>query len=114
MDLDKHALNDIKRLENEIEALKQYRKDLYEHLQQVKSMTSKLLLHLRRYKRYNGKVSYYITIDRIYENGITEKVINEEYEGTERNRAFKRYNELLKQYPNIEATKDIEKSRWEK
>ena len=41
-------------------------------------------------------------------------VLSEEYDGKERHKALKRFEELKKQYPNIETEIDIAKGKWEK
>jgi len=113
---DAWAARDIKQLEETIQKLKDYRKQLYEHTQKLQELDSRLQLKIKRERRYNGKVYYYVTIKRIYpaNEKMYNDIINEHYEGTDRHAAIKRYEQLKKQYPGIEAVKDIEKGRWEK
>lgn len=47
-------------------------------------------------------------------NAAPEKVLEETYPGTERRQAFKRFEELKKQHPNIETIIDTNKKYWEK
>ena len=113
---DTWAARDIQRLEETIQALKEYRKELYAHTQQLQELESHLQLKLKRERRYDNKVHYYVTIKRIYpaNEKMYNDIISEHYEGADRHTAIKRYEQLKKQYPGIEAIKDIEKGRWEK
>ena len=113
---DAWAARDIKHLEETIEKLKEYRKELYQHTQQLQGMESRLQLKIKRERRYSGKIYYYVTVKRIYpaNEKMYNDLISEHYEGADRHTAIKRYEQLKKQYPGIEAIKDIEKGRWEK
>jgi len=100
-----------------ITRLKEYRKELYEHAQKLHAMKSYLQLQLKRTKSYyDKKVYYYVTITRLYPDNADMKqtVLYETYSGTERRAALSRFEALKKEYPGIEAIKDIEKGRWEK
>lgn len=64
---------------------------------------------------YRGKpVIYFVRIVRTYEDGTTERVLDEKYFGTERRKAFARFAELKHQRPGIEIMKDTEKRSWER
>ena len=81
--LDKYAQRDIERLLEATEQIKEYRKKLFEHTQSLQSEKSRLELKIRRYKRYNGAVSYYVTLIRQYEReNMYTKIINETYTGS--------------------------------
>ena len=114
--LDQHAVHDIERLEETITILKEYRKQLYEHTRQLQELDNHLQLEIKRERRYDNKVHYYVTVKRIYpaNERMYNDIISEHYDGTQRHEAVKRYEQLKKQYPGIEAVKDIEKGRWEK
>lgn len=113
---DTWAARDIHKLEETINTLKEYRKALYEHTQRIQELDSHLQLKLKRERRYTNKVYYYVTIKRIYpaNEKMYNDIISEHYEGADRHAAIKRFEQLKKQYPGIEAIKDIEKGRWEK
>ena len=111
---DKYAQRDIERLQNIIDELKEYRKELYEHVQQVQSMTTILKLSLTRRKDYHGKVFYYLRIEKVYSDNMTVSELSETYAGTERHKALARAKALQKQYVGIETEISIEKSRWER
>ena len=113
---DTWAARDIQRLEESIEKLKEYRKELYKHTQKLQEMESRLQLKIKRERRYDNKVHYYVTVKRIYpaNERMYNDIISEHYDGADRHSAIKRFEQLKKQYPGIEAIKDIEKGRWEK
>ena len=72
-------------------------------------------LELTRDPGYRGKlVIYFVRIVRTYEDGTTERVLDEKYFGTERRKAFARFAELKKQRPGIETMQDTEKRSWER
>ena len=110
---DDWAQRDIKMLETLIEELKQYRKELYDRQQELVTTSYKTEIKLKREKRYNGKVNYFLTIARIFEDGTTQFVDNRRFEGTARHTAITQYEELCKAYPCAEHIKDIEKGKWE-
>ena len=114
--MDNWVVRDIQRLEETINTLKEYRKALYEHTQQIQELDNHLQLKLKRERRYDNKAHYYVTVKRIYpaNERMYNDIINEHYGGADRHEALKRYEQLKKQYPGIEAIKDIEKGRWEK
>lgn len=94
--------------------LAEYRQALAARYAELATMPSKPILKIERRKDYNGKVFYYITITNVYEDGTETEELSETYAGTERHAALKRYAELLKERPGIEAIKKIDKSRWER
>lgn len=115
LQLDKYAQRDLERLAEAAEKIKEYRKKLFEHTQSLQNEKSRLELKIRRYKRYNGAVSYYITLTRQYEKeNMYKKIIDETYTGQERHTAIARYKALKKEYPNITHIEELEKNRWER
>ena len=113
-DADKHAAQDIKELEELIMDLKSYRQTLAARYAELETMSYKLRLEIERQKRYDNKVHYYVRLIKAYEDGSTIKQIDEAYAGTERSAALKRFEQLKKERPGIEAVKNIEKGQWEK
>lgn len=72
-------------------------------------------LELTRDPGYRGKaVIYFVRIVRTYEDGTTERVLDEKYFGTERRKAFARFAELQKQRPGIETHQDTDRHPWER
>jgi hypothetical protein len=114
LNYDRYAQQDIERLESIIKELKKYRKALYNHVQEVQSMSTSLKLSLTRRKNYNDKVFYYLLIEKVYGDNMTVCELSETYAGTERHKAIARVKELQKQYVGIETEINIEKSRWER
>lgn len=107
----------IKEAEELIAFLKEYQKDLCTRYQEIVSTNYTLFLLLKRHVNiYTGAKTYEITISQRYtENNIRDvHTLREVYEGRDRHKALKRFEELKKQYPNIENAMEIEKHRWEK
>lgn len=77
-------------------------------------MAYKRKLKLERFPAmsYHG-ISYVVTIKRILADGTEQEELRESYTGKDRSAALKRFEELKKQNPGIEATKDIAKRQWE-
>ena len=104
----------IAELESYITALREYQQELSKRAAQLETMGYKLLLTLKRYKRYRGGVEYYITLTKTLDDGTQIKELSETYTGKERRQAIARFEALKKQRPGIEAVKDIEKESWER
>ena len=104
----------IAELEGYITALREYQQELSKRAAQLETMGYKLLLTLKRYKRYRGGVEYYITLTKTLDDGTQIKELSETYTGKERRQAIARFEALKKQRPGIEAVKDIEKESWER
>ena len=116
---DKEAQRKMAEFLEYIEVLKEYRKTLFDRAQEMYAASYRLKLKVKRIlDRWKDNKKYYIvTLSKIYEEkkGITpENIINETYEGIDRSKALKRFEALRKEYPNIEAVKEIEKSPWER
>ena len=108
------ASRTITELESYITALQEYQQELAKRAAQLETMGYKLLLTLKRYKRYRGGVEYYITLTKTLDDGTQIKELSETYTGKERRQAIARFEALKKQRPGIEAVKDIEKESWER
>jgi hypothetical protein len=114
---DKYAAQDIARAYVLIEALKQYRLDIFSHFQKVSESASHIELHYKRVKGWNTKrVEYFVQIIRVYEDeNIKPKTeFNRRFAGTERREAKAMFEQLKKEYPGIKYIVDIEKKSWEK
>ena len=111
---DLSAADTIQRCRELIENLGQYRQALAHRYAELETMPYKLRLELKREKRYDNKVKYYISLIKSYEDGSEIKELAEVYQGTERSEALKRFEELKKARPGIEAIKDIAKGKWER
>ena len=44
----------------------------------------------------------------------SENLIDETYNGKDRAKALKRFDDLQKEYANVEAVKEVDKYQWEK
>lgn len=112
-----NARRAIKEAEDHIAFLKEYQKDLCARYQEIVSTNYTLILLLKRHvNSYTNVKSYEITISQRYaENNIKDvEILREKFEGRDRHKALKRFEELKKQYPNIENAMEIEKHRWER
>ena len=98
-----------------IDQLTEYRAALAERYAALATAAYRDRLELTRDPGYRGKaVIYFVRIVRTYEDGTTERVLDEKYFGTERRKAFARFAELKHQRPGIEIIQDTEKKPWEK
>lgn len=111
---DKHTAEEITRLENVLEALRDYRKALAARYGELETMPYTRLLKLERHPHWKGHIEYIVTITRTYPDKTTVSELREVYPGKERKKAFERTAQLLKQYPGIPYEKDIEKRSWER
>ena len=104
----------IEDLETIIADLKEYRQALAARYGQLETMPYKRELRIERHPAWGSHgISYDLTITRIMEDGTKQEELREHYTGKDRSAALKRFDELKKQNPGIEATKDIEKRQWE-
>ena len=111
---DKHTAEEIARLENILEALRDYRKALAARYGELETMPYKRLLMLDRLPHWKGHIEYIVSITRICEDKTRIQELREVYPGKERNKAIARYHELQKKYPGIESGMDIAKQKWER
>lgn len=115
---DHSAEEDINRLIETAEALKEYRKTLYDRAQEICAASYRLQLKIQRHiDGWKGdKKRYTVTLSKIYDEAAhmtPDNIIEETFEGKERFKALKRFEALRKEYPNTEAIKDIDKKSWE-
>ena len=107
----------IQEAEEHIAFLKQYQQDLCARYQEIAATNYTLFLLLKRHvNSYTNAKSYEVTICQRYtENNIKDvQILREVFEGRDRHKALKRFEELKKQYPNIDNAMEIEKQRWER
>ena len=111
---DTRTAEEIARLEDILQALRDYRKDLAARYGELETMPYTRLLKLERRPHWKGNIEYIVTITRQYSDKTDVQELREVYPGKERKKAFDRYNALLKQYPGIRNEMDTEKRSWEK
>lgn len=112
---DESAARTIAQCHALIEQLTEYRAALAERYAALATAAYRERLELTRDPGYRGKsVIYFVRIVRTYEDGTTERVLDEKYFGTERRKAFARFAELKKQRPGIETMQDTDKRPWER
>lgn len=115
---DNYARDAIKEMQGWIQALQDYRQQLYERYQEIAQANSRLQLKIHRdIDSYRGtKKWYYVELLKLYNRADirAETVIAERFEGKDRAKAFERFRELQKQYPTIEHVQDTAKKHWER
>lgn len=104
---DDRAATLIKECEHLITQLREYRQDLAKRYNDLATMPSKQSIELQRYKAYQGNVTFYIRYFTTYADGTKCETGTEEYSGKDRHIAIKRFAELQKQHPGIEAKSNI-------
>ena len=104
----------IQRMERLSEQLKDYRTAMAARYAELASMPYRMQLELKRHKQYQGPVTYWLRLNRVYEDGHTEVEQETRYPGTERHKALKAFEAMKKQRPGIDVIKDIEKGRFER
>lgn len=112
---DKSAARLIAEAQTLIDQLSEYRQALSARYATLATAAYRDRLELIRDPGYRGKpVIYFVRIVRTYEDGTTERVLDEKYFGTERRKAFVRFADLRHQRPGIEIMQDTEKRSWER
>ena len=104
---DDKAARLIEECEDMITQLREYRQDLAKRYNDLATMPSKESIELQRYKSYHGNVEFYIRHWTTYSDGTKTETKTERFSGKERHKAIKRFAELQKQFPGIEAKSNI-------
>lgn len=105
----------IKEAQAVIETMQAYQQLLYARVQLLETAPYHLEVILKREKRYDGKVWYWLTVQKVREvDGVEPETLEQtKYPGTERSKALKDFAAYQKSHPGIIAVKDIEKGKWE-
>lgn len=111
--MDKQAASTIEACKATIERLQDYRKAIAERYSQLETMSYSDRLELERYPGHNG-ITYYVRIVRTYADKTKIETLSENYDGKERHKAIKRFNQIKKERPGIESVMDIERRSWER
>lgn len=111
---DADAEQKISQLEKLIEDLKDYRIALAARYGELSTMSYKTRLLLERAPHWKGHIEYIVTMTRTMEDGTAIEDLREVYKGKDRKQAFKRFEELKKSHPGIDAAQDIERRHWER
>lgn len=112
---DKRAAEYIQYAQSLIDNLTEYRQALAARYNQLATAAYRYELKIERQPPSSySKVKYFVTLNKIFEDGTTVTELNERYEGKQRREALARFEELKKQRPGIEAIMDIEKRHWER
>lgn len=103
---------DIVAAEKAIEEAKAYRLELAKRAAQLEAMQSHTRVTLKR--EHRGNIAYFLYTEKVYEDGTSEMLQSNRYEGKERHKAIKAFRGMRKQYPGYEYIEDIKKSQWER
>ena len=104
---DDEAARLIEECEDMITQLREYRQDLAKRYNDLATKLSKESIELQRYKSYHGNLEFYIRHWTTYSDGTKAETETERFSGKERHKAIKRFAELQKQFPGIEAKSNI-------
>lgn len=112
--MDRAAARTIAECQSVMEQLTAYRQALATRYAELETMPYVRVLRLERNPRYDGRKFYDLTITRRFDDGTAVEELRENYNGSERRKAFARFEELKKQYPGIRAEQDTERRPWER
>lgn len=110
---DQNADDAIEQCKKAIKELEEYRQELAQRYAALETMMFCERLELIRYKAWKGAVTYHVNIIRTYEDKTEVEILKESFSGKERQKAFKRFEEIKKQRPGIKTVIDVEKRKWE-
>ena len=112
--MDARTSNYIREFEHYITLLREYRQSLAARYAELETMLYTDTLKLERMPCMDGKKYYNISLTRTFEDGTTQQILYESRPGKERREAFKRFEELKRQFPGIKAEQDISRRQWER
>lgn len=113
---DQTAARYIAEMTAELEEMKAYRQALFGRMQTLYSTPRRLKITLKREKRYQGNVYYFLCYWQEYiEADIPPELVSStKYPGTERAQAIKDYHQALRTHPGVSCEMDIAKSPYER
>ena len=112
--LDNQAASYIAGYAAALDNVREYRAALATRYSALVSMPYHMRLELKRHKQYQGHVTYWLRLLRVYEDGHIDTESETKYPGTERHKAISDFESMKKERPGIESVKDIEKGKWER
>lgn len=113
---DTRAARLIRECEAAIQTMTEYRQTLAARYAELETMpyTERVEINRKPAAWTGDHVKYYIRIMRRYSDGTEAEQHYESFPGKQRREALKRFEEIRKQRPGIEAVKDIERRSWER
>lgn len=112
---DLRAAKDIERLQNMIETLQQYRRDMAERAAYlVRTQPTRSAELTRRRDAWSKKVNYYFAEYDTYPDGTRQRVSLKTYEGIDRHKAIADAKEYKHTHTGITVTIDIAKGKFER
>lgn len=110
---DESAAELIAECERMIEMMVEYRQDLAARYNALATMTSEYSVSLERLHNHR-RIVYWLSLFAEFADGRKEIISRETFDGRDRRKALKRFEELKKERPGIKAILDIEKEPWER
>ena len=112
---DKWVEMDIKRLEEALGSLKEYRLELMNRFNYLSTSEPTKVITLKRERNYRDfHVNYHLFLLETFPDGTTRETGISDFTGKERSQAIKAFKQYCKDHPSLESVMDIEKGRWEK
>lgn len=110
------AAERIVQLQQAIKDLKDYQNQVFRRLQTIYTAPYHLKISLTREKRYNDKVFYFLTTEKVFDDPTLDSLQTDskKYIGTDRAQAIKDYRAALKSHPGVDCEINIAKSKWER
>lgn len=111
---DKHAAEDIARLQRMIEDLQQYRRDMAERAAYLISTQPTKSAELKRRRDAWSKKIYYDFIEwDTFPDGTRQRVSRTTYDGADRHKAIADAKEYQKTHTGVKVAFEIAKPKWE-
>lgn len=106
---DKSAKSYIDELENIKTKIIEYRKELFEQTQKIVSAQTKYKVTLHRNVDYwhKNKVTFTVTLSKVYEDIGENKIKEKQFQGRQRSEAIKEYKTLIAQYPGCDTKNNM-------
>lgn len=112
---DKWVEMDIKRLEQALNSLKEYRFDLMKRFNYLSKTDPTKVITLKRERNYrDSHVNYHLFLLETFPDGTKRETTIADFTGKERSKAIKAFKAYCKDHPSLESVMDIEKGKWEK
>lgn len=115
LNYDRWALDSIKHAEELIQAAKEYRLRLAKRVHELQEMSFHIRTTLKRERNsWTGKIRYFLTTEKVFEDGTAEELDQSIFEGRDRHKAISEFKAMKRQFPGYQFVEDIQKCRWEK
>lgn len=75
-------------------------------------MQAHMRVTLKRERR--DSVTYFLYTEKVYEDGTSQMLKSDRYEGKDRHKAIKAFRDMRKEFPGYEYIENIQKGYWER